>query len=188
MPTYETMIRNEPLVLLDTIVMLISTHEKAKYPSLTLVEVLCSFLKVKQGENEELLEYLTMFKMERDINFLLLDRGVIDCFTEQLPDDLTEVDDAARKEVKMKELDKLLAVLFLHNANHERFGELLVDYWKAYVNKDIKYPQNVLNMIDIIRQQPLNKKKKDPVKNPKMEKDKDKEGECASSYATMDGK
>ena len=42
-------------------------------------------------------------------------------------------------------------------------------------------------MMDFMRQKPLKKKKKAPVKNP--EKDKDKEGEGASSYATTkDGK
>ena len=61
MPEFETKIRNEPLALLKTIEMLIHTPEKAKYLFLTLVEVLCSFLKVKKGENEELLEYLTRF-------------------------------------------------------------------------------------------------------------------------------
>ena len=112
MTTYETVIRNEPLLLLKNIEMLIHTPEKAKYPSLTLVEVLCSFLKVKQGENEELLECLSRFKTERDITFWLLGRGVIDGFTEKLPEYLAAADDAARKEVKKKELDKLLSVLF----------------------------------------------------------------------------
>ena len=40
------------------------------------------------------------------------------------------------KKVKRKELDKLLSVLFLRNANHGRFGELLVEYRKSFANKD----------------------------------------------------
>ena len=127
MITFETMIRNEPLALLETIEVLIHTPEKAKHPSLTLVEVLCSFLKVRQGENEEFLEYLTRFKNERDITFWLLGRGIIDGFTKTFPEYLSAADDAARKQVKKEELDKLLSVLFLHNANHDRFGELLVE-------------------------------------------------------------
>ena len=106
---------------------LIHTPEKAKYPSLTLVEVLCSFLRVKQGDNDKLLDYLSRFKTDRDITFWLLGRGVIDGFTEKFPEYLAAADDAARKVVKKKELDKLLSVLFLHNVNHERFEELLVE-------------------------------------------------------------
>ena len=47
--------------------MLMHTPEKAKYPALTLIEVLLSFLKIKQGDNEDLLDYLSRFKSERDI-------------------------------------------------------------------------------------------------------------------------
>ena len=71
------------------------------------------------------------------------------------------------------------------------FVKLLVEYWKAFVNRDIKYPQNVSTMMDVIRQEPLKKKKKvkTTVKTPEKEKEKDKEGEGASSYATKkDGK
>ena len=52
MSAFKSKIRNDPLALLEMIEILIHTPEKAKYPSLTLVEVLCSFLRVKQGENE----------------------------------------------------------------------------------------------------------------------------------------
>ena len=98
-------------------------------------------------------------------------------------------DDATRKQVKKKELDKPLYAFFLHNANHDRFGEILVEYRKAYANKDVKYPQDLSSMMDVVRQQPLKKKKKDPVKTPEKEKDTDKEGEGESSYSTMkDGK
>ena len=97
MSAFKSKIRNDPLALLEMIEILIHTPEKAKYPSLTLVEVLCSFLRVKQGENEELLDYLSRFKTERDITFRLLGRGVIDGFTENLPEYLAASDDDERK-------------------------------------------------------------------------------------------
>ena len=150
--------------------MLIHEPKKAKYPSLTLVEVLCSFLKVKQGENEELLEYLTRFKTERDITFQLLGRGIIYGFTEKFLEYLSAAENAERKQVKKNELDKLLSVLFLHNANHDRFGELLVEYRKAYAKKDVKYPQDLSSMMDVMIRQPLRKKKKAPVKTPEKKK------------------
>ena len=65
--------------------------------------------------------------MEMDITFRLLARRIIDGFTKKLPEYLSAADDAARKQVKKNELDKLFSVLFLHNANHDRFGELLVE-------------------------------------------------------------
>ena len=113
---------------------LIHTPEKVKYPSLTLVEVFCSFLKVKQGENEELVEYLSRFKTERDITCRLLGRGLIDWFNEKLPKYLAASDNDTREKFQKDELDKLTSVLFLRNANPERFGELLVDYRSDYAN------------------------------------------------------
>ena len=72
MSTFETKIKHEPIALLEMIKMLMHTPEKAKYPSLTLIEVLLSFTKIKQGKNEELIDYLSRFKTERDIMFRLL--------------------------------------------------------------------------------------------------------------------
>ena len=102
MSTFETKIRNDPLFLLDMIEILIHTPEKEKYPSLTLVEALCSFLKVRQGENEELVEYLSRFKTERDITFRLLGRGLIDGFSEKLPEYLAASDTEARGKMSKK--------------------------------------------------------------------------------------
>ena len=71
----------------------------------------------------------------------------------------------AKKAIKIKELDKLLSVLFLRNANHDRFGELLVEYRQAFTNKDVKSQQNLGTMMDFMCQQSL-KKKVSPTKTP----------------------
>ena len=113
--------------------------------------------------------------MERDITFRLLGRVIIDGFTVTLPEFLSAADNDAREKVKNNELDKLLSLLFLCNANHDRFSELLVEYWKVYATKDVKYLQDLSSMMDVMRQQPLRKKKKAPVKTPDKEKVKDKE-------------
>ena len=52
MPTYDNVILNNPLSLLSAVETLTHTPEKAKCPTLTLIEVLLSFLKVRQGDNE----------------------------------------------------------------------------------------------------------------------------------------
>ena len=51
--------------------------------------------------------------------------------------------DEAKKEVKQNETDKFLAALFLRNTNYERYGELLVEYCKAYANSEERYPKNI---------------------------------------------
>ena len=59
MPTFENSIGNDPLELLTIVETLMHTPEKAKYPILTLIEVLLSFMKVIQGENEDLYDYFS---------------------------------------------------------------------------------------------------------------------------------
>ena len=57
MVDYDTHIKNDPLALLERVRTLMRTPQKAKYPPLTLVEVLFNFLKVKQGKKEVLVGY-----------------------------------------------------------------------------------------------------------------------------------
>ena len=56
MADYDTHIKNDPLALLERVRTLMHTPQNAKYPPLTLVEVLY-FLKVKQGKKEILVDY-----------------------------------------------------------------------------------------------------------------------------------
>ena len=39
------------------------------------------------------------------------------------------------KNIKEKELEKTLSVFYLHNANYEGFGQILVEYRKAYTKR-----------------------------------------------------
>ena len=47
MPGFGKLIRNYPSALLETVETLMHTPEKADYPTLTLIEVLLIFLKIK---------------------------------------------------------------------------------------------------------------------------------------------
>ena len=47
---------------------------KAKYLPLALIEVLYSFLSLKQVDNEELIDYLSRFKLERNVMMSFLGR------------------------------------------------------------------------------------------------------------------
>ena len=104
------------------------TPEKENYPTFILTEVFLSFLKVKHFANEDLVDYPSWFKTEIGIVIRLLggDR-LIDGYMELLPGYISATDDDGRKAVKNKDWDKLMAVLFLGNARHGRFGDLLVD-------------------------------------------------------------
>ena len=67
MPDFERLIRNNPLVLLETVERHMHAPEKEKYPTLTLIEVLLSFIEVNQDDNEDMFDYLSRFNTERYI-------------------------------------------------------------------------------------------------------------------------
>ena len=82
-PDFGTRIRDNPIELLKIVESLMHTPERAKYPPLTLVEVMLSFLKIKQGDNEELIDYLARFKSEMTIVYSLFGKGFLDGFCEE---------------------------------------------------------------------------------------------------------
>ena len=160
MPDFESVIRNDPLTTLSRVESLMHTPERAKYPSLTLIEVLLSWLNTKQGADEDLLDYLSRFWSERDVAMRLYDSRLIDGFVGRLPSFLS-LSDVEREALRKRELNKFEASLFLRNADGDRYGDLLVEYRKAYANKECRYPTSVNDMMDVMRQQP--RKNKDPI-------------------------
>ena len=52
-----------------------------------------------------------------------------------------------------------LAVLFLQNADHSTYNELLVEYRKSVANKCNIYPKSLEDVVDVMRQVTPKKKK-----------------------------
>ena len=86
MPDFDTSIVNQPIVLLQRVDNLTHTPMKDKYTPPTLVEVLIRFLKIKQSNNESLLDYLSIFKSKSNVMLGQVDRRLIDGYTERTPD------------------------------------------------------------------------------------------------------
>ena len=83
---YNYVVNNEPLELFKRFERLMHTPTKTKYPPLTLMEVLYSFLSLKQGDNEELLDYLGRFKSEQNVMMILFGKRMLDGFVENTPE------------------------------------------------------------------------------------------------------
>ena len=85
MPDFDTKIVNQPVELLARAENLVHTPMKEKYPLLTLVEVLISFLQIKQADDESLLDYLSIFKSKQNVMLGLVGRKFLDKYTENTP-------------------------------------------------------------------------------------------------------
>ena len=96
---FDTAILNEPLVLLERIRLLVHTPEKAKYPMLTLIEVMASLVNFRQNENEDLIGYLSRFKSEKDVVLTLYGRDFLNGYTENTDEYKALTTDDERKEM-----------------------------------------------------------------------------------------
>ena len=78
MSDFESRIKNNPLELLKETETLMHVPQRAKYPPLTLVEVLYEFMRVKQGGKESLIDYVNRFKSEVEVLKRLFGKGITD--------------------------------------------------------------------------------------------------------------
>lgn len=179
MPDFDTKVNKEPLVLLDRIEQLMHTPKRAKYPLLTILEILCNFLKCKQGEKKSLVDYMSRFKSERDVNFRIMGKIFLDGFAENSPEWENDWSDDKKRKSKENELKKFLSVLFLRNADYATYNKLLLECRKSYANKIDIYPKCLEGIIDVMRQVTPKKRKSNNNRNSNgndsISNDKDKE-------------
>ena len=179
---FDSRIKNDPLELLKEVETLMHVPQRAKYPPLTLVEVLCEFLRVKQGDKESLIDYLNRFKSEVEVVKQLFGKSITDSYAETKDEYKSATDETGRKKVKKDSWEEFISVLFLRNSNHARFSSMMLDFSQNFANNGDKYPKNLLSMMDVMRQQPEPKRSRQT--NPKQDADKDKDqGDGASSFA-----
>ena len=67
LPNFEIEIREDPVKLLETVEHVMYLPIRAFYSVLTLIESLASMMKVKQGDNENLVNYLERFDSEKNV-------------------------------------------------------------------------------------------------------------------------
>ena len=152
--------------------MLVHTPEKAKYPFLMLIEVFASLLNFRQGESEDLISYLSRFKSEKDVAENLYGKEFLHGYIKRTQEyqTLSDADDKAK--LLEEGMERFYSVLFLRNSDKARYGDLVLEYCKAFAGEENKYPKKLTTMIDIMRAQP--KKRSANRKHPKVDKDKDK--------------
>ena len=155
LPNFETEIREDPMKLLETVEHLTHVNMRAVYPVLTLIESLARMMKVKQGDNAGLVNYLERFKSERNVMRSLFESRLLDSFVENTLEyqNLPLGTDLANQQLDQKKamMNKFWAMLFIRGSDHERYGSLLVDWRKSYANKQQDlYSDDLYAMLDVM--------------------------------------
>ena len=130
-------------------------------------------MKVKQGDSESLLNYLEIFNSERNVMRSLFWQKLLDGFVENTQDynnlQTSTNLESQRLASKRRTMDRLWVMLCIHDKNHKIYESLLVEFWKAYANKQCElYPEDLHAMIDTMRLMPAQKKRKPGNGNKKM--------------------
>ena len=109
---FDDEVLNKPLVLIERIKMQMHTPEKAKYPLLTLIEVFASLVNFRQGDQEDLVTYLSRFKSERDIVLSLYGKEFLHGYIKQTDEyqDLLSTDE--KEELLKKRHGTILCYTF----------------------------------------------------------------------------
>ena len=66
-PKFETEIRDEPLRVLETIITLMYTPVRARYPFSTLAETLSLLFNIRQIRDEKLVDFIERFNQEKQL-------------------------------------------------------------------------------------------------------------------------
>lgn len=107
--------------------------QRAKYAYATMTDAVLNGLTVKQGEKEELLDYLKQFKENRDIMKSLIGSDVLDQFITNSPEYVVLAGKKTEQDaLKDEAFSKWMAYLFIKNAHALRYGSFMTDLIQQY--------------------------------------------------------
>jgi hypothetical protein len=81
-PEFEDKIRDDPIELLKALKVLMHDTARARYPFTSMTEALTRLLHIKQGEQEQLLDYVKRLKEARDVITSIVGKDILDKFVE----------------------------------------------------------------------------------------------------------
>jgi hypothetical protein len=123
-PQFETIIRYDPIELLNKIKVLMHDPIRAKYPFASLTEAFSRMLNLKQSENKGLLDYVKRFKESRDIMMSHVGTDILDNFVENTLEYRDESNATLKKEMKDGAFNRWMAYLLVRNSDQAKYGSL----------------------------------------------------------------
>jgi hypothetical protein len=176
-PKFDSEIKNNPIELLKSIKVLMHEPVKARYPLASLTDALLRFANTKQKEDENLTQYTSRFKGERDLLLSIIGTRAFDKFVEIQPgyEDLT---DEEKKEQKENIFDKWIGYVFIKGADNNKYGSVKTLLQSQYSMQQDQYPKDLLAAQDMLSQHRLDNWKHPTPKGKKYtNKDNSKENE-----------
>ena len=110
---FETVLRDDPIKLLERIRVLMHEPDKAKEPFTSLLDATANFINIRQMENENINDYVRRYKNMRTIFKGLIGSKFLDGFADNLPEFKALTDKVKQAEFKATMFKKLEARNFV---------------------------------------------------------------------------
>ena len=117
-------IQNDPLRLLEKIKKAVHQPARAVYEFSALIHTLKRTLNLKLMDNESLADYFNRFTHERGVMKTSLGLNFLDSFVENTKDYKEQTDEKEKERLKTSAMEKILALLFLENADRKKIRKL----------------------------------------------------------------
>ena len=144
------MIHNNPVELLVEIQRISHQPARAVYEYSALLNTMKRCLNLKQADKGSLSDYQERFKQERNAMKAAMGTRFLDDFVELTDEYLSTTDADVHEKMKKQAVDKLMAVMFLENADRRIYGELIDSYVLDFANNNNLYPKTISSAIHVM--------------------------------------
>ena len=163
-PKFETEIRDEPLRVLEAIITFMYTHVRARYPYSTLAETLISLFNIRKIQDENLVDFIERFNQEKQLVKTQLKKHFLNVFVGNTVEYNASTEEVEKTSMKSGAFEQFMPIFFLRSSDQGKYGKMQDNYCMDYANKKDNYPKSVVDMVDIMKQVKISRKKTSPDK------------------------
>jgi hypothetical protein len=184
-PDFDSKIKNDPIVLLETIKTLIHQPVRAQYPYVTFTETMRAFLWIKQKEDEELSDYTKRFKQQVDILKRHTGSKMLHYFIENTQEYKKLSSSTMQTDLKDSSFEAWCAYHYMRTVDQSKYGTVLEGLANQYSLGNNQYPTTMTAAIDVIANHKLDEKYHQQQKQKKAQKQQ-QQSKQANAKTTQD--
>ena len=151
LPNFEEEIEDDPLKLLESIVLLMHTPMRALYPHMGLIEAIARLVNMCQYENEDMISYVERFKQERQIVKSLMGRGCLDYFIKNMSKYKKEKEIKKKEEVLENAFKVFTSIIFAQGTYSKKYRTMLEQWRSQYGEGRDQYPKSLQAIVDAMQ-------------------------------------
>ena len=186
-PDFKEKIENKPIELLEVIKTLMHDPVRAQYPMIGMTDDIARLVNIKQGENEQLLDYVKRLRDARDIAVKKIGSEVLYGYAERQTEYKNLKTEEAKKAYKSNVFEAWMAYLVIHGSDQSKYGSLTRNFTSQYSLGNNQYPVTIETAVDVLQNHRFDPKYYENQKRHREQQNRDKpngnDGAGAASFA-----